>query len=149
MAPIMLVAAKPTARRTRAVKIVPNAPSCKVDSALQMQPLSFLLSSVEAATKSVTINKPIATPKPIQAKSVEIVTVPVIVRTSATIPATRLAIRPKAVHPVLQLQLKVPIISPPLTVYAQAIIMLLRRVAVCDKIFLKKFPPLVDTFYGL
>ncbi len=120
MAPIMLVATKPTARRTRAVKIVPNAPNCKVDNALQMQPLSFLSPSpVKAATPNVIIRRPTAIPKPIQAKRVEIVIVPVMVRTSATIPEIRLAIRPKAVQPVLQLQLKKPIISPPLTVYAK------------------------------
>ncbi len=117
----MLVATKPTARRTRAVRIVPNAPSCKVDNALQMHPLSlFSFSPAKAATKNVTIRRPTAIPKPIKAKRVEIVIVPVIVRTSATMPETRLAISPKAVQPVLQLQLKKPIISPPLTVYAQA-----------------------------
>ncbi len=125
----MLVATKPTARRIRAVKIVPNAPNCNVVSVLQMQPLSFLSPSpVKAATPNVIIRRPTAIPKPIQAKSVEIVIVPVMVRTSATMPEIRLAIRPKAVQPVLQLQLKKPIISPPLTVYAQAVIMLLQMV---------------------
>ena len=149
MAPIMLVATKPTARRTRAVKIVPRAPNCNVDNALQMQPLSLFASSVKAATPKVIIRSPTAIPKPIQAKRVEIVIVPVIVRTSATMPEIRLAIRPNAVHPVLQLQLKKPIISPPLTLYAQAVIMLLRIVMVCDKMILKNFPRLVDTFYDL
>ena len=119
MAPIMRIPPKSTARSTRAVKIAPKAPNCKVDSALQMQPLSFLPSSVKAATKNVTIRSPTAIPKPIQAKRGKIVIVPVIVRTSVTIPAIRLAIRPNAVHPVLQLQLKKPIISPPIAVYVQ------------------------------
>ena len=104
---------------------------------------------MKAATKNVTIRSPTAIPKPIQAKRGKIVIVPVIVRTSATMPEIRLAIRPNAVHPVLQLQLKKPIISPPLTVYAQAVIMLLRIVMVCDKMILKNFPRLVDTFYDL
>ncbi len=117
----MLVATKPTARRTSAVKIVPNAPNCKVVSVLQMQPLSlFSQSPAKAATKNVTIRRPTAIPKPIQAKGIEIIVVPVIVRTSATIPEIRLATMLKIVQPVLQLQLKKPIISPPLTVYAQA-----------------------------
>ncbi len=149
MAPIMLIPPKSTARRTRAVNIAPNAPNCKVDKALQMQPLSFLSSSVKAATKNVIIRRPTAIPKPIQAKRGKIVIVPVIVRTSATMPEIRLAIRPNAVHPVLQLQLKKPIISPPLTVYAQAFIMLLQMVMGCDKMVVKKFPRLVDIFYGL
>ena len=119
MAPIMLVATKPTARRTSAVKIVPNAPNCRVDNALQTQLRSlFSQSPVKAATKNVTNRRATAIPKPIQAKSVEIVIVPVMVRTSATMPEIRLTIRPNAVQPVLQLQLKKPIISPPLTVYA-------------------------------
>ena len=146
----MLIPPKSTARRTRAVKISPKAPNCKVDNALQMQPLSlFSHSPVKAATKNVTTRRPTAIPKPIQAKRGKIVIVPVIVRTNATMPEIRLAIRPKAVHPVLQLQLKKPIISPPLTVYAQAVIMLLRIVTVCDKMILKNFPRLVDTFYDL
>ena len=136
----MLIPPKSTARRTRAVKIAPNAPNCKVDKALQMQPLSLLPSSVKAATPNVIIKSPTAIPKPIQAKRGKIVIVPVIVRTSATMPETRLAIRPNAVHPVLQLQLKKPIISPPLTVYAQAFIMLLQMVLACDKMILKNFP---------
>ena len=137
----MLIPPKSTARRMRAVKIAPKAPNCKVDKALQMQPLSlFSHSPVKAATKKVTIRRPTAIPKPIQAKRGKIVIVPVIVRTSATMPEIRLAIRPNAVHPVLQLQLKKPIISPPLTVYAQAFIMLLRIVMVCDKMILKNFP---------
>ena len=141
MAPIMLIPPKSTARRMRAVKIAPKAPNCKVDKALQMQPLSlFSHSPVKAATKNVTIRRPTAIPKPIQAKRGKIVIVPVMVRTNATIPEIRLAIRPKAVHPVLQLQLKKPIISPPLTVYAQAFIMLLQMVLACDKMILKNFP---------
>ena len=137
----MLIPPKSTARRTRAVKIAPNAPNCKVDKALQMQPLSlFSHSPVKAATKNVTIRRPTAIPKPIQAKRGKIVIVPVIVRTSATMPETRLAIRPNAVHPVLQLQVKKTIISPPLTVYAQVIIMLLQMVLACDKMILKNFP---------
>ena len=118
MAPIMLIPPKSTAIRTRAVKIAPNAPICKVDKARQMQPLSFLSSSVKAATKNVTIRSPTAIPKPIQAKRGKTAIVPVMLRTSATTPAIRLAIRPEAVQPILQLQLKKPIISPPLTVYA-------------------------------
>ena len=146
----MLIPPKSTARRTRAVKIAPKAPNCKVDNALQMQPLSlFSHSPVKAATKNVTTRRPTAIPKPIQAKRGKIVIVPVIVRTSATMPEIRLAIRPNAVQPILQLQLKKPIISPPLTLYAQAFIMLLQRVIVCDKIVLKTFPRLVDIFYGL
>ena len=146
----MLIPPKSTARRTRAVKIAPKAPNCKVDKALQMQPLSlFSHSPVKAATKNVTTRRPTAIPKPIQAKRGKIVIVPVIVRTSATMPETRLAIRPNAVHPVLQLQLKKPIISPPITVYAQAFIMLLQMVMGCDKMVVKKFPRLVDIFYGL
>ena len=146
----MLIPPKSTARRMRAVKIAPKAPNCKDDNALQMQPLSlFSHSPVKAATKNVTTRRPTAIPKPIQAKRGKIVIVPVIVRTSATMPETRLAIRPNAVHPVLQLQLKKPIISPPLTLYAQAVIMLLRIVMVCDKMILKNFPRLVDTFYDL
>ena len=119
MAPIVVIPPKSTARRTRAVKIAPSAPSCRVDKALQIQFRSLLSSSVEATIKSVTINKPIATPKPIHKKRGKTVIVPVILRTSATIPAIRLTIRPKALQPVLQF--KKPIISPPLTVYAQAI----------------------------
>ena len=146
----MLIPPKSTARRTRAVKISPKAPNCKVDNALQMQPLSlFSHSPVKAATKNVTTRRPTAIPKPIQAKRGKIVIVPVMVRTSVTIPAIRLAIRPETVQPILQLQLKKPIISPPLTVYAQAVIMLLRIVTVCDKMILKNFPRLVDTFYDL
>ena len=146
----MLIPPKSTARRMRAVKIAPKAPNCKVDNALQMQPLSlFSHSPVKAATKNVTTRRPTAIPKPIQAKRGKIVIVPVIVRTNATMPEIRLAIRPNAVHPVLQLQLKKPIISPPLTLYAQAVIMLLRIVMVCDKMILKNFPRLVDTFYDL
>ena len=118
MPPIMLIPPKSTAIRTRAVKIAPNAPNCKVDNALQIQPRSLLSSSVEATIKSVTINKPIATPKPIHKKRGKTAIVPVMLRTSATTPAIRLAIRPEAVQPILQLQLKKPIISPPLTVYA-------------------------------
>ena len=141
MAPIMLIPPKSTARSTSAVKLAPKAPSCKVDNALQMQPFSlFSHSPVKAATKNVTIRRPTAIPKPIQAKRGKSVIGPVMVRTSVTIPAIRLAIRPKAVQPVLQLQLKKPIISPPLTVYAQAFIMLLRIVMVCDKMILKNFP---------
>ena len=137
----MLIPPKSTPRRMRAVKIAPKAPNCKVDKALQMQPLSlFSHSPVKAATKNVTIRRPTAIPKPIQAKRGKIVIVPVMVRTNATIPEIRLAIRPKAVHPVLQLQLKKPIISPPLTVYAQAFIMLLQMVLACDKMILKNFP---------
>ena len=146
----MLIPPKSTARRMNAVKIAPKAPNCKVDKALQMQPLSlFSHSPVKAATKNVTTRRPTAIPKPIQAKRGKIVIVPVIVRTSATMPEIRLAIRPKAVHPVLQLQLKKTIISPPLTVYAQAFIMLLQMVLACDKMILKNFPRLVDTFYDL
>lgn len=137
----MLIPPKSTARRMRAVKITPKAPNCKVDNARQMQPFSlFSHSPVKAATKNVTIRRPTAIPKPIQAKRGKIVIVPVMVRTNATIPEIRLAIRPKAVHPVLQLQLKKPIISPPLTVYAQAFIMLLQMVLACDKMILKNFP---------
>ena len=137
----MLIPPKSTARRMRAVKIAPKAPNCKVDNALQMQPLSlFSHSPVKAATKNVTTRRPTAIPKPIQAKRGKIVIVPVMVRTNATIPEIRLAIRPKAVNPVLQLQLKKPIISPPLTVYAQAFIMLLQMVLACDKMILKNFP---------
>ena len=139
MARVMLIPPKSTARRMRAVKIAPSAPNCKVDNALQMQPLSlFSHSPVKAATKNVTTRRPTAIPKPIQAKRGKIVIVPVIVRTSATMPEIRLAIRPSAVHPVLQL--KKPIISPPLTVYAQAFIMLLQMVLACDKMILKNFP---------
>ncbi len=135
MAPIMLIPPKSTTRRTRAVKIAPNAPNCKVDNALQMQPLSFLSPSpVKATTKNVIIRNPTASPKPIHKKSGKIVIVPVTFRTSATIPAIRLTIRPEAVQPILQLQLKKPIISPPITVYAKLLIMLLRMALVCDKI---------------
>ena len=119
MAPIMLIPPKSTARRTRAVKIAPNAPSCRVDNALHTQHLSFRSSSVEATIKSVTINNPIATPKPIHKKRGKTVIVPVMLRTSATTPAIRLTIRPETVQPLLQL--KKPIISPPLTVYAKAV----------------------------
>ena len=136
MAPIMLIPPKSTARRTRAVKIAPSAPSCRVDKALQIQFRSLLSSSVEATIRSVTINKPIATPKPIHKKRGKTVIVPVILRTSATIPAIRLTIRPKALQPILQLQLKKPIISPPLTVYAQAVIMLLQMVLGYDTIII-------------
>ena len=137
----MLIPPKSTARRMRAVKIAPKAPNCKDDKALQMHPLSlFSHSPVKAATKNVTTRRPTAIPKPIQAKRGKIVIVPVIVRTSATMPEIRLAIRPNAVHPVLQLQLKKPIISPPLTVYAQAFIMLLQMVLACDKMIFKNFP---------
>ncbi len=149
MAPIMLIPPKSTARRTRAVKIAPNAPNCKVDKALQMQPLSFLPSSVKAATPKVTIRRPTAIPKPIHKKRGKTVIVPVILRTRVTIPAIRLTIIPETVQPSLQLQLKKPIISPPLTVYAQPVIMLLQRLMGCDKIRLMNFPRLVDIFYGL
>lgn len=121
MAPIMLIPPKSTARRIRAVKIAPKAPNCRVVSVLQMQPLSFLSSSVEATIRSVTINKPIATPKPIQRKRGKTEIMPVMLRISVTIPAIRLTIRPETVQPILQLQLKKTIISPPLTVYAQAV----------------------------
>lgn len=134
IAPIMLIPPKSTARRTRALKIAPNAPNCRVDNALQMHPLSlFSHSPVKAATKNVTIRRPTAIPKPIQAKRGKIVIVPVMVRTSVTIPAIRLATRPNAVQPVLQLQLKKPITSPPLTLYAKLLIMLLQMISGYDK----------------
>ncbi len=149
MAPIVVIPPKSTARRTRAVKIVPNAPNCRVDNALQMQPFSRLPSSVKAATPKVTINKPIAIPKPIQAKRGKTPIVPVIVRTSATIPETRLTIRPKTEQPTLQLQLKKPIISPPIALYAKQLIMLLQIISGYDKMKLREFPRIVDIFYGL
>lgn len=149
MAPIVVIPPKSTARRTRAVKIVPNALNCKVDNALQMQPLSLLASSVNAATPNVTINKPIATPKPIHKKSGKTVIVPVMLRTSVTMPETRLTIRPKAEQPTLQLQFKKPIISPPIALYAKQLIMLLQIISGYDKMKSREFPRIVDIFYGL
>ena len=147
MAPIAVIPPKSTARRTSAVKIVPNAPNCKVDNSLQMQPLSFLFSFVKAATSNVTTSSPTAIAKPIHKKSGKTAIVPVMLRISVTIPATRLAAIPNAVQPILQLQK--PIISPPLIVYAQANIMLLHRFMLCGRMLLRWFPRFVDLFYEL
>lgn len=145
----MLIPPKSTARRTKALKIAPNAPNCKDDKARQMHPLSFLSSSVKAAIPKVIIRRPTAITKPIHKKRGKTVIVPVMLRTSVTIPAIRLTISPETVQPILQLQLKNPIISPPIALYAKRLIMLLQIISGYDKMKSREFPRIVDIFYDL
>ncbi len=120
IAPIMLVAAKPTIRSTAAVNIVPNIPASKADIAEHIHLVLFSVFTKGVVIRAIARNK-IATPSAVIKITGVIVIVAVIVRNAVIMPIIMLATIATPVQLNLQLQFKLHILnSPPIIVYAKA-----------------------------